>query len=130
LHDVPKRFASVVISIESLLDVSTMPIEEITDRLRAIEGRGDGEDEPAAGGKLLLIEEQWQARYKEKLSGVGGSKSRSSKGGQKSRPRGHKKKKNGRKEKEGRDTYCNCSKKGHWAKDCRSPWREQVNFIH
>jgi hypothetical protein len=56
---VPKRFAFVVISIESLLDVSTMSIEEITGRLRAIEGRGDDEDEAAAGGKLLQGEAEW-----------------------------------------------------------------------
>jgi hypothetical protein len=64
LRVVLKRFAPVAISIESLLDISTMSIEEITGRLRAVEGCGDDDDddEPVAGGKLLLTEEQWQAR--------------------------------------------------------------------
>jgi hypothetical protein len=56
---VPKRFASIAVSIEPLLDISTISIEEITGLLRAAEGCGDDEVEPAMGGKLLLTEEQW-----------------------------------------------------------------------
>jgi hypothetical protein len=41
---IPKRFAHVAVSIESLLDISTMSIEEITSQLRAVEGRGNDDD--------------------------------------------------------------------------------------
>jgi hypothetical protein len=58
LHVIPKRFAPVAVSIESLLDTSTMSIEEITSRLIGIEGHGDDDDELVALGKLLLTEEQ------------------------------------------------------------------------
>jgi hypothetical protein len=96
LRVIPKRFAPVAVSIESLLDISTMSIEEITVRLRAVEGRGDDDDEaPMVGGKLLLTEEQWKARMKEKQSGEGSSKQGSSKGEQRSQPRGQRKKKGG-----------------------------------
>jgi hypothetical protein len=58
LRVLPKRFTPITVSIESVLDISTMSIDEITGRLRAVEGRGDEEEEaPAIGGKLLLTEE-------------------------------------------------------------------------
>jgi hypothetical protein len=61
------RVALVAVSIESLLDISTMSIEEIIDRLRVVEGKGDDEDDsPTDCGKLVLTEEQWQAHMKEK----------------------------------------------------------------
>jgi hypothetical protein len=64
--------------------------------LRAVEGRGDDDDEaPMVGGKLLLTEEQWNARMKEKQSGEGSSKQGSNKGEQRSQPRGQRKKKGG-----------------------------------
>jgi hypothetical protein len=44
-----------------------MSIEEIIDRLRVVEGKGDDEDDsPTDCGKLVLTEEQWQAHMKEK----------------------------------------------------------------
>jgi hypothetical protein len=131
LHVMPKKFVPVAVSIESLLDTTSMSIEEITGRLRAVEGRGDDEDaDPptAVGGKLLLTEEQWQARMKEKqASGEGSSKSGSSKGWSKNRPCGSRKKKNSS-GKDDHDTCLNCEKKGHWAKDCHSPRKEKANL--
>jgi uncharacterized protein YutE (UPF0331/DUF86 family) len=38
LRVVPKRFVLVAVSIESVLDIANMLIEEITGRLRAVEG--------------------------------------------------------------------------------------------
>jgi hypothetical protein len=62
LRVVLKKFIPVAVSIESLLDTTSMSIEEITGRLRTVEGRGNDEDaDPptGAGSKLLLTEEQW-----------------------------------------------------------------------
>jgi hypothetical protein len=54
----PKRFTPVTVSIEYVPYISTMSIDEITGRLREVEGRGDEEEEaPTLGGKLLLTEE-------------------------------------------------------------------------
>jgi hypothetical protein len=129
LRVVPKRFVSVTVSIESVLDTTNMSIEEITGRLRVVEGRADEEDTDMptdAGGKLLLTEEQWLARM-DKRPSEGSSKSGTGKGGGKNRPRNQKKKKSaavGNCGSGGNDdcnTCYNCSKKGHWAKDCRAP---------
>jgi hypothetical protein len=128
---VPKKFIPVIVSIESLLDTTTMSIEKITGQLWVVEGCSDDEDtDPptSAGGKLLLTEEKWQACMKEKQAGdEGSSKSVPSKGGPKSHPRGHQKKKNSG-GKDDRDTCLNCGKKGHWAKDCRVPQKEKANL--
>jgi hypothetical protein len=125
---VPKN-TPIAVLIESVLDISTMSIDEITSWLRAVEGRGDEEEEPSVvGGKLLLTEGQWQARLKEKQQGENNSKAGSGKGGSKSRPREQRKKKKVVDGKDNRDTCLSSGKKGHWAKDCRAPRKEQANL--
>jgi hypothetical protein len=56
-------YKQLVISIETLLDISRLSIEEVTGRLKAAD---DVEPAPAhtANGKLLLTEEQWVEKYK------------------------------------------------------------------
>ncbi|XP_066361361.1 uncharacterized protein [Miscanthus floridulus] len=68
------RYKQLVISIETLLDISQLSIEEVTGQLKAAD---DVEPTPpqAAGGKLLLTEEQWLERYKKQDTGHGGSSS-------------------------------------------------------
>jgi hypothetical protein len=61
LRIVPKKYKQMARSIESLLDLNTMSIEELTGRLKVCEE--DDEDEPAGtagGGQLLLTEEKWR----------------------------------------------------------------------
>jgi hypothetical protein len=60
---IPEKYKQITCSIESLLDLSTMSIEEAIGRLKVIDG-----DEPqplsghiTVGGKLHLIREQWEA---------------------------------------------------------------------
>jgi hypothetical protein len=80
LRVILKKYTLVTISIEFVLEISTLSVDEITNRLRVVEGCGDEEDEaPAVGGKLLLIEELLQARMKEKQHGESNSKPCSSK---------------------------------------------------
>ena len=59
------RYKKWVISIETLLDISTLSIKEVTSRLLA------SKDNPEltqneVGGKLYLTEEQWMEEYKHK----------------------------------------------------------------
>jgi hypothetical protein len=54
------RYKQLVVSIETLLDVSTLTVEDIIGRLKSAE---DEDDMPPSsiGGKLYLTEEQWEA---------------------------------------------------------------------
>jgi hypothetical protein len=60
---IPEKYKQIARSIESLLDLSTMSIEEAIARLKVVDG-----DEPqplsgpiTVGGKLYLTREQWEA---------------------------------------------------------------------
>jgi hypothetical protein len=119
------RYKQLVISIETLLDISQLSIEEVTGRLKAAD---DVEPAPAhtASGKLLLTEEQWVEKYKKKAlepghggfgsgghgKGRGRGRGRGSGGSSSSRPPS--------------DNPClRCGKKGHWASDCRIKKKEE-----
>jgi hypothetical protein len=63
------RYKQLVLSIETLLNVSTLSIEEVTGRLKAAED--DAVESSIAEGKLLLSEEEWVERSKKKETGDG-----------------------------------------------------------
>ena len=75
LQVIPERLQQVAISIETLLDLSAISIEEVTGRLRVVEQRYKlGFSGSNGRQKLLLTEEEWLARMK-KCDGEGGSSS-------------------------------------------------------
>lgn len=76
LRVVPERFSQIAVSIETLLDLSTLTIEDVTGRLKVAEERRPAPTSTTtpAGGQLLLTEEQWLARQKERQKGEGSSK--------------------------------------------------------
>jgi hypothetical protein len=126
-------------SIETMLDLEDMSIEELTGRLQASEGRGEPETD--AGGCLLLTEEEWRAREKRDAnSGAGGSGSSGGKGG-KGHDRGRGSNRSGKgkapagtdaggaKGGKGGDACHYCGIAGHWARDCRKKKREQANLV-
>jgi hypothetical protein len=60
---IPEKYKQIAHSIESLLDLSTMLIEEAIGRLKVVDG---DEPQPLSGpitvdGKLHLTQEQWEA---------------------------------------------------------------------
>ncbi|WVZ88310.1 LOW QUALITY PROTEIN: hypothetical protein U9M48_034846 [Paspalum notatum var. saurae] len=71
LRVVPKKWKQVAVSIEMLLDLDTMTMEELIGRLRVAED-ADAEDakEQEVGveraGQLYLTEAQWEARRRER----------------------------------------------------------------
>ena len=120
LSVVPKQFSQMACSIETLLDLDTLSIEELIGRLKAAEERYSV-DEPSpakATGKLLLSEQDWFARMK--LRDGGSSSSHAGRGGGKPRGRGTGYSAPGAgRSGESRDSCRYCGVAGHWARDCR-----------
>ena len=65
LQVVPDHLEQVAISIETLLDVNDLTVEEVTGRLRNVEQRKKNTISAVDKvGRLLLTEEEWLARLK------------------------------------------------------------------
>ncbi|XP_072148569.1 uncharacterized protein [Setaria viridis] len=62
---VPPRYHQIALSIETLLDLNTMSIEELVGRLSAAEDRASMEEIVDRAGQLLLTQEQWEARRRQ-----------------------------------------------------------------
>jgi uncharacterized membrane protein YgcG len=80
LQALPERYHRVAISINMLLDISTMSTEELMGRLKSTEQRlnlGDGSDSIA---KLNLSEDELVTRVATKMNVSGGGSSRKSRG--------------------------------------------------
>ena len=139
LHAVLPRFDQIAHSIETLLDVDDMTVEELVGRLKSAEVRDRSRNLPAAtnsNGKLLLSEEEWLARYKHRLAGEGsrsGGNSGKSSGG----PHGGD---NGGARTGGSsgdparvatktDRCKYCGKKDHWARECRKKKRDEAALL-
>jgi hypothetical protein len=128
---VPKMYKQMARPIESLLDLNTMSIEELTGRLKVCEEDEDDED-GASGGKLLLTEEQWRARMNNDGSSGSGGNSSGKKGKGRGRDGSRNKGQAGKNSGGGaaRDDECRyCGKLGHWARDCRKKKREEAHLV-
>jgi hypothetical protein len=138
---IPEKYKQIARSIESLLHLSTMSIEEAIGRLKVVDG-----DKPqplsgliTVGVKLHLTQEQWGACQGDGNKGesppsTGGrkrGKRHKVSGGAQAKVRGcaEGSTRGGAagNQKPARDDAChNCGKLGHWAKKCRQPRRGQA----
>jgi hypothetical protein len=102
-----------------MLDLSTLSLEDVTGRLRAVEDRAPPEKEKP---KLLLTEEEWSARMKEKRKTEEGSNrgggDRGGGNGGKQRGKAPAEKKRGKKKLPDPNAYRKCGEVGHWAREC------------
>ncbi|XP_073360151.1 uncharacterized protein [Aegilops tauschii subsp. strangulata] len=143
LRVVPPRYSQIALSIETLVDLDTLSIEDLTGHLKAAEERLDHGGSGQAGGNLLFTEEQWLARYKQREQGKGSSRGGGHGGGRgggrgRGRGRGGKGKDNapgdgapggGRGSSGGGSRFkgnChNCGIQGHMARDCTKPKQQR-----
>ncbi|KAJ1259489.1 hypothetical protein BS78_10G159800 [Paspalum vaginatum] len=131
LRVVPSKYVQVAVSIETLLDIGTLSIEDVTGQLKAVEDRADALAE-GSKGQLLLMEEEWAAQMKERQCGDGGASSSRGRGLRCSKPR--RKATAGEPKEDDRkavakDKCLNCGKTGHWARNCHAPRRrKQANL--
>lgn len=141
LNAVPEHLQQIALSIETLLDVEELSLEEVTGRRRNAEDKLTAKRLTTETGKLMLTEDQWAARLKEKQAGEASS---GKKGNGNRRRRGGRKRSDtgGRDGDRGNQNACytqdgghnrcrNYGRAGHWAKDCRQPRKNtEVHQAH
>lgn len=151
LRVVPARYNQVAVTIEMFCDLKTLSMEELVGRLRAAKDRFELSTEEVTNkaGQLLLTEEEWGAKQKNRVSGDSSGSSGSKGGGS-----GHYPKKNkpvgrgngGGGNHDSRDTRkkeytsmstphrngrCNkCKVYGHWARECKKGGKEATEAVH
>lgn len=82
-----KKDEHMVFSIETLLDFRQLPIEDVIERLKAVQDMSAPEGVPVAG-KLLYTAEQWRAFDKEVAFKDQGDRRRRPRGGKKNKSKG------------------------------------------
>ena len=134
VHD---HLEQVAISIETLLDVNDLTVEEVTGRLRNVEQRKKNTISAVdKEGRLLLTEEEWLARLKlrdDTGESNGPSSRKGSKKPWKSRRCMHGKEADQKKEEsidDGPIQCLYCGKRGHLSKNCWSKLRNKETAIY
>ena len=106
LHSMLVKYIQIALSIETMMDLSTLTIEDVTGRLWAVNERLEQATATKDSGKLLLTEE-WAARRNSRVAS-------SNRGGD-----GKRRGKASSEKKQVDPNACRrCGKMGHWAREC------------
>ncbi|KAL6600448.1 hypothetical protein ACP70R_045248 [Stipagrostis hirtigluma subsp. patula] len=130
LRVVPAKFNQVAVSIEMLMDLSKVSMEELVGRLSVAEDRINGKKETDGESRLLLTEDQWEARRRSGKERARGGEARHDGDARRGGSNGNKDNDDdddggsstcsGRSERRNRGRCFNCGVRGHIAKYCRS----------
>lgn len=140
LRVLPKHYSQITVSIETLLDVNMLAVEDLVGCLRAGEDRIDVDAITEKSERLMLSEDEWLSKYRhwlmpESSSGGGGErqggftpvKSKNAEHGEKKEPV-FKLTSEGTPRRKGRCR--NCGIYGHWKQDCKRPKKERREEAH
>jgi hypothetical protein len=137
LREVPDQYSQMACSIETLLDINGMSVEELIGRLRSSAERCSGSTKDTSNGQLLLTEEEWMARVKQREQGQGsgsgnGKEKQKGKGKQQYRSRDGGRRDSGGGDRDMSKVKCyNCNKyQNHFSRDCPEPRRERREQVH
>ncbi|XP_066323527.1 uncharacterized protein [Miscanthus floridulus] len=121
LHSMTMKYIQIVLSIETMLDLSTLTIEDVTGRMRVMDEHMELATVTMDSGKLLLIEEEWVARRKKS------GKASSSHGGDGK----HRGKASSEEKKKVDPNACRRYRKTvHWVKECPNHKQEKKAEAH
>ncbi|KAK1677159.1 hypothetical protein QYE76_038007 [Lolium multiflorum] len=123
----PHKYRQMASSIESLLDLKQRSVEELCGRLLGVE-ENDALDSEGGSEQLLLTEEEWRSRQKQRATHDAGGRSS---GGENHQGRNRGKGRDDRRPARDaggakRDDVCRyCGNKSHWGRDCRKKDHEE-----
>jgi hypothetical protein len=138
LHVLPKRFSQIAASIETILDVNSMTVEDLVSQLKPSEDCIVVEEITEQTGHLMLTEEEWLSKYRHRLQGksssssgrdrAGGSNLAMQKGSGGKKDPVIKLTTEGTPRQKGRCQ--NCGIYGHWKQDCKCPKKDRREESH
>jgi hypothetical protein len=117
LRVVPPKYTQIALSIETLIDMSTLTLEDVIGWLKAVDEHVEAAT-ASAGSKLLLTEEEWAACMREKRSREGRRRRRSRRMAVTRRVLST------------RTLVGAAGRQGHWARDCKNPQKEMKQEAH